>query len=80
MKEEDIATYTIRAVDDPRTVNMVFYMKPPANFYSYNELVALWEKKTGKALEKIFVPEDENFKRIQGELMKKVLILLFCSV
>ncbi|XP_039124080.1 isoflavone reductase-like protein isoform X1 [Dioscorea cayenensis subsp. rotundata] len=65
VKEEDIATYTIRAVDDPRTVNMVLYLKPPANFYSQNELVALWEKKTGKTLEKIYVPEDQIFKRIQ---------------
>ncbi|KAH7682776.1 NAD-dependent epimerase/dehydratase domain-containing protein [Dioscorea alata] len=65
VKEEDIATYTIRAVDDPRTVNMVLYLKPPANFYSQNELVALWEKKTGKTMEKIYVPEDQIFKRIQ---------------
>lgn len=75
VKEEDIATYTIRAVDDPRTVNMVLYLKPPANFYSQNELVALWEKKTGKTLEKIYVPEDQIFKRIQGEWIKKLLFV-----
>jgi uncharacterized protein YbjT (DUF2867 family) len=54
--EEDIATYTIRAVDDPRTLNKTVYLRPPKNIYSYNELVALWEKKIGKTLEKIYVP------------------------
>ncbi|KAK9947058.1 hypothetical protein M0R45_012495 [Rubus argutus] len=58
-KEEDIGTYTIRAVDDPRTLNKVLYLKPPRNIYSFNELVALWEKKIGKVLEKVYVPEDK---------------------
>ncbi|GER30056.1 isoflavone reductase-like protein [Striga asiatica] len=50
--EEDIGTYTIKAVDDPRTLNKILYIKPPKNIYSFNELVALWEKKIGKTLEK----------------------------
>ncbi|KAJ7966771.1 isoflavone reductase-like protein [Quillaja saponaria] len=64
-KEEDIATYTIRAVDDPRTLNKVLYIKPPKNIYSFNELVALWEKKIGKTLEKTYLPEDKLLKDIQ---------------
>ncbi|KAJ0989068.1 hypothetical protein J5N97_007424 [Dioscorea zingiberensis] len=63
--EEDIATYTIKSVDDPRTLNKILYLRPPGNIYSHNELVALWEKKTGKTLEKIYVPEDEVLKQIQ---------------
>ncbi|KAL0438526.1 UNVERIFIED_CONTAM: Isoflavone reductase-like protein [Sesamum latifolium] len=43
--EQDIGTYTIKAVDDPRTLNKVLYIKPPKNIYSFNELTALWEKK-----------------------------------
>ncbi|KAM5564927.1 phenylcoumaran benzylic ether reductase Betv6 [Rosa sericea] len=58
-KEEDIGTYTIRAVDDPRTQNKVLHLRPPRNIYSFNELVALWEKKIGKALWKVYVPEDK---------------------
>ncbi|KAL6215870.1 hypothetical protein ACLB2K_015296 [Fragaria x ananassa] len=58
-KEDDIGTYTIRAVDDPRTLNKVLYLKPPKNIYTFNELVALWEKKIGKVLEKVYVPEDK---------------------
>ncbi|KAJ4967591.1 hypothetical protein NE237_019440 [Protea cynaroides] len=30
-KEEDIGTYTIKAVDDPRTLNKVLYLRLPAN-------------------------------------------------
>ncbi|QHN93415.1 Isoflavone reductase-like protein [Arachis hypogaea] len=63
--EADIGTYTIRAVDDPRTLNKVLYIRPPKNTYSFNELVALWEKKIGKTLEKTYVPEEKLLKDIQ---------------
>ncbi|TQD88788.1 hypothetical protein C1H46_025677 [Malus baccata] len=65
-KEEDIGTYIIRAVDDPRTLNKVLFLKPPQNIYSFNELVALWEKKIGKVLEKVYVPEDKLLKDIEA--------------
>uniref|UniRef100_A0A7N0ZTY4 NmrA-like domain-containing protein n=1 Tax=Kalanchoe fedtschenkoi TaxID=63787 RepID=A0A7N0ZTY4_KALFE len=64
-KEEDIATYTIRAVEDPRTVNKILYIKPPANIISFNDLVSLWEKKIGKTLERVYVPEEDVLKQIQ---------------
>lgn len=64
-KEDDIGTYTIRAVDDPRTLNKILYIKPPKNIYSFNELISLWEKKIGNTLEKIYVPEEQLLKDIQ---------------
>nr|QPF70282.1 eugenol synthase 4 [Ocimum basilicum] len=63
--EHDIGTYTIKSVDDPRTVNKVMYIKPPKNIYSFNELVALWEKKIGKTVEKEYLPEDKLLKMIE---------------
>ncbi|CAI9763732.1 unnamed protein product [Fraxinus pennsylvanica] len=63
--EEDIGTYTIKAVDDPRTLNKILYIKPSKNIYSFNELVALWEKKIGKTLEKEYVSEEQLLKQIQ---------------
>ncbi|CAA0843398.1 NAD(P)-binding Rossmann-fold superfamily protein [Striga hermonthica] len=63
--EEDIGTYTIKAVDDPRTLNKILYVRPPKNIYSFNELVALWEKKIGKTLEKEYVSEEQLLKQIQ---------------
>ncbi|KAJ6938526.1 phenylcoumaran benzylic ether reductase Betv6-like [Populus alba x Populus x berolinensis] len=64
-KEDDIGTYTIKAVDDARTLNKTVLIKPPKNTYSFNELTALWEKKIGKTLEKTFVPEEKLLKDIQ---------------
>lgn len=65
VKEEDIAAYTIKAADDPRTLNKIVYLRPPANTLSYNEMVSLWEKKIGKTLEKIYIPEEQLLKNIQ---------------
>ncbi|XP_038716451.1 eugenol synthase 1-like [Tripterygium wilfordii] len=63
--EHDIGTYTIRAVDDPRTLNKILYIKPPKNTLAFNELVAIWEKLIGKTLEKTYVPEEQLLKDIQ---------------
>ncbi|XP_022772153.1 isoflavone reductase-like protein [Durio zibethinus] len=63
--EGDIGTYTIKAVDDPRTLNKSLYIRPPKNTYTFNEVVALWEKLIGKTLEKTYVPEDQLLKQIQ---------------
>ncbi|XP_059636718.1 phenylcoumaran benzylic ether reductase Betv6 [Cornus florida] len=64
-EEHDIGTFTIKAVDDPRTLNKILYLRPSKNIYSFNELVSLWEKKIGKTLEKIYVPEEKILKDIQ---------------
>ncbi|KAL3729588.1 hypothetical protein ACJRO7_026679 [Eucalyptus globulus] len=64
-KEDDIGIYTIKSVDDPRTLNKILYVKPPANTYSFNDLVSLWERKIGKNLERVYVPEEQVLKNIQ---------------
>ncbi|XP_021828331.1 isoflavone reductase-like protein, partial [Prunus avium] len=64
-KEEDIGACTIKAVDDPRTLNKILYIRPPANTISFNDLVSLWEKKIGKTLERIYVPEEQLLKNIE---------------
>ena len=63
--EKDIGTYTIKAVDDPKTLNKTLYLRPPANIYTHNELVALWEKKSGKTFEKTYLSEEEVLKKIE---------------
>lgn len=73
--ERDIGTYTIKTVDDPRTLNKILYIKPPNNIYSFNELAALWEKKIGKTLEKIYVPEDQLLKQIAESAMPMNIML-----
>jgi hypothetical protein len=64
--EEDVGTYTIKAVDDPRTLNKTLYFRPSANVVTFNELVSLWENKIKSTLEKIYVPENQLLKLIQG--------------
>nr|ABK26024.1 unknown [Picea sitchensis] len=64
VKEEDVATFTIKAVDDPRTLNKSMYIMLPTNIYSVNELVSLWEKKIGKTLEKVYISEEGLLKKI----------------
>ncbi|KAG2244026.1 hypothetical protein Bca4012_057917 [Brassica carinata] len=60
-KEEDVAAYMIRAVDDPRILNQTVYISPPKNVLSMNELVALWENNIGKSLEKTYISEEEGY-------------------
>ncbi|CAK9178506.1 unnamed protein product [Ilex paraguariensis] len=74
-EEHDIGTFTIKAVDDPRTLNKILYIRPPKNTYSFNELVALWEKKIGKTLEKIYVSEEQLLKQIEESPLPVNIIL-----
>jgi hypothetical protein len=64
--EADIAAYTVLAAGDPRAENKTLHIRPPANTLSHNELLALWEGKTGRTLERVHVPEDAVLKQIQG--------------
>eukprot|EP00253_Pinus_taeda_P033066 PITA_33066 len=49
--EDDIAAFTIRVANDSRTMNkLVIYQ---------SELVSLWERKTGRTLHRVFLPETE---------------------
>ncbi|XP_071733674.1 eugenol synthase 1-like [Rutidosis leptorrhynchoides] len=70
--EHDIGIFTIKTVDDPRTLNKSVYIKPPSNTYSMNELVSLWEKKIGKTLEKVYLSEDQILKDIEYNVVLAV--------
>ncbi|KAH1040507.1 hypothetical protein J1N35_042250 [Gossypium stocksii] len=60
--EEDIANYTIRVANDPRTCNKIVIYRMQKNILSQIELISLWEKKTGKYFKKVHVPEEELVK------------------
>ncbi|KDP39738.1 hypothetical protein JCGZ_02758 [Jatropha curcas] len=59
MEEDDIATYTIKTIDDPRTLNKTLYLRPPENILSQRQLVEMWENLSGKSLEKISISAEE---------------------
>ena len=64
--EADVGTYTIKAAADPRTLNKAVHIRLPANYLTFNDVVSLWEKKIGKTVEKIYVPEEKILKDIKG--------------
>jgi uncharacterized protein YbjT (DUF2867 family) len=55
--EDDVALATIKAIDDPRTLNKQLVIRPKTNILSLNELVELLEKKIGHNLEKNYIPK-----------------------
>ncbi|CAM0907471.1 unnamed protein product [Alopecurus aequalis] len=64
--EVDVATYTIKCIDDPRALNKTIYLRPPENILSQNNLIAKWEKLSGKVLEKIPITGDEFLASMEG--------------
>ena len=57
--EDDIAMYTIKTIDDPRTLNKTLYLRPPQNILSQREVVEVWEKLIGKQLHKSSISKEE---------------------
>ena len=57
--EDDIAMYTIKTIDDPRTLNKTLYLRPPQNILSQREVVEIWEKLIGKQLQKSSIFKEE---------------------
>ncbi|WCJ29122.1 Bifunctional pinoresinol-lariciresinol reductase [Euphorbia peplus] len=65
--ENDIATYTVMTIDDPRTLNKTLYIRPPKNVLSQKEVVEVWETLIGKELDKSCVSEEDFLLAIKGE-------------
>ncbi|KAF4391801.1 hypothetical protein F8388_017396 [Cannabis sativa] len=63
--EDDIARYTIKAIDDPRTLNKTVYLRPPKNILSQREVVRVWEDLIGKELHKSSVSEQDFLAKLK---------------
>ena len=74
--EDDIAAFTIMVANDPRTVNKLVIYKPADNIISQSELVSLWEKKTGRTFQRVFLPEVEMVVLSQSKRTKSLRFLL----
>lgn len=66
MDEDDIGLYTIKTIDDPRTLNKTLNIRPPENILSQRELVEKWEKLSGKELQKISISEKDWIASMKG--------------
>ncbi|KAK6137245.1 hypothetical protein DH2020_029016 [Rehmannia glutinosa] len=71
MDEDDIATYTIKSIDDPRTLNKTLYLRPPENILSQRELIEKWEKLSGNTLEKITISKQDFLAQMKGASCNK---------
>lgn len=65
--EDDIANYTIKTIDDPRTLNKTLYIRPPKNILSQKEVVQIWEKLIGKELQKSSISKEDFLDLINGQ-------------
>ncbi|KAE9596893.1 hypothetical protein Lal_00007986 [Lupinus albus] len=65
--EDDIAKYTIKTIEDPRTLNKTVYIRPPENILSQREVVQIWEKLIGKELHKSSISAEEFLSRMEGQ-------------
>ncbi|KAL6349683.1 hypothetical protein AAG906_041090 [Vitis piasezkii] len=65
--EYDIATYTIKTIDNPRTLNKTVYIRPPENILSQSQLVEIWEKLTGKKLDKFSISKEDFLASMKGK-------------
>ena len=68
VEEDDIAKYTIKTIDDPRTVNKTVYLRPPKNILSQREVVEIWEKLIGKELQKSSIPKEQFLASLKGTI------------
>ncbi|KZV31744.1 isoflavone reductase [Dorcoceras hygrometricum] len=66
MDEDDIATYTIKSIDDPRTLNKTLYLRPPENILTQRELVEIWENLAGTTLDKTTISEEDFLAQLKG--------------
>ncbi|GLT58493.1 hypothetical protein SLA2020_313800 [Shorea laevis] len=66
MDEDDVVTYAIKTIDDPRTLNKTLYLRPPGNILTQTQLVEKWEKLTGKELEKISISDTDFLASMEG--------------
>ncbi|XP_065879154.1 eugenol synthase 1-like [Euphorbia lathyris] len=57
--EEDVAMYTIKAADDPKTFNRLLNIRPEKNIISQLQLIHLWEKKTSRTFNNLHIPHKQ---------------------
>ena len=73
---EDIVAYAAKALVDPRTENKRVVVCPAANKATQNDLIALWERISGKKVSKSYMSAEELDQQIKGGLHFILLLLL----
>lgn len=79
VSEVDVGTYTIKAIDDPCTLNKIVYIRPCTNILTQKELLLLWEQKIGRSIDVSYVTQEELEVQFEGSSHEEKLILAFCE-
>ena len=66
MAGDDIGKFTIKSVDDVRTLNKTLHFRPSGNLLNINELASLWEEKIGHKLPRVTVSENDLLTAAKG--------------
>lgn len=77
LDEDDVGTYTIKTSDDPRTMNKTLYLRPQENILSQKQLVDLWEKLSGRKLDKSKIHAKDFLASMEGNC---ILSCIFVSI
>ncbi|XP_028127206.1 leucoanthocyanidin reductase-like isoform X2 [Camellia sinensis] len=73
----DIGKFTMKVVDDIRTLNKSVHFRPSCNFLNMNELSSLWEKKIGYMLPRLTVTEDDLLAAAAENIIPQSIVASF---
>lgn len=72
----DIGKFTVKTIDDVRTVNKSVHFRPPSNLFSINQLASLWEKCIGRKLPRVTISEDDLLAAATGSNLNYYLFFI----
>lgn len=73
----DIGKFTMKTVDDIRTVNKSVHFRPSSNLCNINELASLWEKKIGRTLPRVIVTENDLLAAAAGPIHRIISFFFY---
>lgn len=73
----DIGKFTMKAVEDSRTVNKLVHFRPICNFLNMNELASLWEKKIRTTLPRVTITEEDLLAAAQENIIPQSIVASF---
>lgn len=73
----DIGKFTMKTIDDIRTMNKIVHFRPPANHLNINELACLWEKKIKRTLPRRIISESDLLLAASG--YESVYIVIYIN-
>ncbi|KAM0004837.1 putative leucoanthocyanidin reductase [Helianthus debilis subsp. tardiflorus] len=73
----DIGKFTMKTINDARTVNKVVHFRPLVNHLNINELACLWEKKIQRSLPRRIVSESDLLKAASENIIPQSIVAAF---